>query len=196
MNVTEPILGFRSWFVEKEAKTPSEVTIIGGLRRSRYADDPALDAWLKERQTKRSPELTERKARPRPETGTLRSLNNAVWRGPVAHFKCRKPEGHTTPARECSCGLYASLSASDLGDWGGNVHGAVIAWGHVILHGTEGFRSEYQRIVAIAPAAAYTVERGLLRRASQIYGVPLVALDQLTMVGGEHGRPITWEYKL
>lgn len=194
--MNHPVLGFRSWFVEKEPKTPRE--LIAPSVRGKYHDDPILDAWFKERMqgTKRTPELSEepKKQRPRPPVGSLRSLNSAVWRGPVAHFRCRKPEAHVAPDRTCSCGLYANLSVTDLGSWGGNVHGAVIAWGHVIVHGTEGFRSEYQRIVALAPVAEYKVDRALLRKAAQLYGVPLVELARLAMVGGEHGRPITWEY--
>jgi hypothetical protein len=59
------------------------------------------------------------------------------------------PPGHDAQVLECGCGIHAFLHlerAVELGPVGGVVTG----WGRVIHHGSEGWRSEYARIIALA----------------------------------------------
>jgi hypothetical protein len=59
------------------------------------------------------------------------------------------PPGHDAQVLECGCGIHAFLHlerAVELGP----VVGVVTGWGRVIHHGSEGWRSEYARIIALA----------------------------------------------
>jgi hypothetical protein len=59
------------------------------------------------------------------------------------------PPGHDAQVLECGCGIHAFLHlerAVELGP----VVGVVTGWGRVIHHGSEGWRGEYARIIALA----------------------------------------------
>jgi hypothetical protein len=98
------------------------------------------------------------------------------------------PPGHDAPVLECGCGIHALLHlerAVELGP----VVGVVTGWGRVIHHGSEGWRSEYARIIALAsvPERAGAGGRGVdSAMVTATYGVPFTTLDALVLVAREH----------
>lgn len=191
MNVTEPILAFRSWYLQREPHAPP---FVDGRRARGYFKPTQVDDWLATHVDKPRPSKP-RKLQP---VGTLRSLNQSVWTGRAAHFRCQ--HGHEVPVQGCGCGLYAVLTLAEVEDWGGHIRGAVICWGRVIIHGTEGLRAEYMRIVALARTGNTKTkvkdpDGVAARAAARLYGVPLVDVANLELVGREHGKPVTWEYR-
>jgi len=122
--------------------------------------------------------------------------------------------GHPAPRSKCECGIYAvhhirSAWLERLGGQG-TMMGGVRLSGMVRRHGDEGVRAEVAEIVALArpsgPLLAFTGfprVRYLNHACSVVptepvdpemlaahYGVPLVALEHLTVVAREHGDPL------
>lgn len=207
--MTAPVLGFRGWQMAKpkrhaEPDPDREVFVPMPRPALRHlAADPELDAWLNEHARKARPARRYVTERPDWEPGTLAPMSAAgaqtTWiePGPV-QFLCEA--GHQQPVPRCRCGLYAWLSLDQLDHRLAkqDVVGAVIAWGHIVIHGTEGFRAEWMRIVALSPAPPYGTRRAggkWAQIAANRYGVPCVPLDRLEQVGREFGRPIAWEYR-
>lgn len=102
--------------------------------------------------------------------------------------------GHVAPMRRCSCGLYALSDHCDRRlHADGQAVGAIAAWGDIELHAT-GFRAQHAMIVALGvPSRCSAAHRDRLRRASEHYSVPLVAMHALPAAAGEYGRPLQWE---
>lgn len=180
----QPVIGYRAWRVD----APGEPVVeMGRYRRPVRLDalrpDDALTAWL-EQQTLAL----------RPVSFGDNRTGATPWRPGIASMSC--PAGHKQPHRDCSCGLYAWASLSEIKSASPgrlSIFGAVIAWGHIVVHGNDGrgdvgFRAQHARIVAIAR------KNGLLRphaaRIAERFAVPLVALKQLEQVAQEFGVPL------
>jgi len=199
----EPILGFRAWSVfDGERRSVIKPKDLLKAAAGSHIVNPEIDTWLArklfgdEKVLFGDEKEPKKPARLRAEPGTLRSTGyvkgSSIWREPNSSYRFSCSLGHEQPDFNCSCGLYACLTVQDAIRRGPDVVGAVIAWGHVVLHGIQGFRAEYMRIVAIAAKDRSRSEKA--RLASDRYGVSLVDLDSLELVGREFGRPITWSY--
>lgn len=90
------------------------------------------------------------------------------------------------PAKECSCGVYATTSIKVVNQYLGTeqVNGAyvrgpilgIVELGGKVWPATQGFRAEYARVAAIIELdPAYTLTRGQLLAIAAHYRVPLVA---------------------
>lgn len=103
--------------------------------------------------------------------------------------RCHGGKRHHAPAPDCMCGLYALASAYDhrLHGSGGQIVGAIAAWGDIELHRT-GFRAERAAVVALAEPADGDVAAAL--RASVRYEVPLVPREELALSARGFGRPV------
>lgn len=184
-----PVLGFRIWGV---VVTP-RLTTVGKGRIPLTAEHQQWADRQREKQLG--------------DTGLLTPISHnrmyakggpdLTWAkpGPV-HFECRcgaleLVPRHDLPTMKSSCGLYANLAPPGVIPFAddGWAMGAVIAWGRVILHGTEGFRAEWMQIVALSGGKG----RGA-KIAAERLGVPCVPLDQLETVGREFGHQIGWRY--
>ena len=125
-----------------------------------------------------------------------------VWEPGWNHSTCRYFD-HAAPQWECQCGFYARLApaAAPLG----TIAGAIQARKRIIEHGTEGFRAEEARIVALTMPAweepsVYSIDYfGLSRRPSlseitevaRRYEVPVLSsCDQLRSHAQEFGREV------
>ena len=187
--MTPPIIGFRSWYIAKAREVP---TVLMPRYNSNFKPGGEWDSWLAKRL---DPPKPKKQARPH-EIGTLLPLTRSgslVWSqpGPV-RFKCKA--GHEQPHRACTCGLYAKFE-DDLENGYGDAVGAIIAWGHIIFHGSEGFRAECARVVALScPERKQAKSLAWVRTAAERINVPLVAREQLVMVAREFGSLVTWEY--
>lgn len=120
-----------------------------------------------------------------------------AWVPGVNTARClvtRNVSSHVAPMRRCSCGLYALANPRDRRlHADGQAVGAIVAWGDIELHAT-GFRAEKATIVALGlPTRCSPAHRDRLRRASERYGVPLVAMSALPAAAGEYGRALRWE---
>jgi hypothetical protein len=89
------------------------------------------------------------------------------------------------PAKECSCGVYATTSIKVINQYLGTeqVNGAyvrgpvlgIVELGGKVWPATQGFRAEYARVAAIIELdPAYTLPRGRLLHIAAHYHVPLV----------------------
>lgn len=188
----EPILGFRAWRISPGPRVGAKAAAAPDWAGP-YKALPELEAWNKTRRLAAAGRET--KPSWRPERGVLMPLvmgKKTTWSKPGAvSFACSA--GHTRPDAACQCGLYAWFTLADLATGrAGEVFGAVVAWGHIILHGAEGFRAEHVRIVALSPKSQ---QSPLPRVAAERLGVPLVPLNRLEEVGREFGVPVSIEYR-
>lgn len=112
---------------------------------------------------------------------------------------------HHAPAPDCGCGLNALHSPSQVPfehrtDDPAFVTGGIAAWGEVELH-LSGFRAEFAQVVALKVPTGGSEERlRRLRRAADLYAVPLVPWQELeaaieevaTFLPKEQLRPELW----
>ncbi len=80
----------------------------------------------------------------------------------------------------CACGLHA-YSAPRHWHEHGFVHGAVVAWGRIVVH-EDGFRAQYARPVAFLESPAEW-----LRPIADRYGVPVLGEAELVRYAAWHG---------
>jgi DNA invertase Pin-like site-specific DNA recombinase len=127
--------------------------------------------------------------------GALRSMfSTTPWAASEMIARC--PLGDhdpaETPARGCSCGIYAyydpcprtaSVMTRDL------VGGAVVVWGRVEVHAT-GVRAEHSRIVALDLPPTRGRKRHAVTQIAERLGVPVVAHRELQAVALSHGSPL------
>lgn len=205
------MLGFRAWRVAKPTRQLVERAIPAPRVELPACTtlSPEQTAWLSERTKRRGPRFMQ--VQPDYEPGTLlpvthnaaymRNGAELAWSQPgLVRFACPLSQHpHSQPHRDCRCGLYAHLAVDTLAtrfegkEAGDYVLGAVIAWGHIVIHGIDGFRAEYARIVALSPPPALAGQWA--RKAAERLGVPFVPLDRLEQVGHEFGSPIRWRYE-
>jgi hypothetical protein len=101
------------------------------------------------------------------------------------------------PGSVCRCGLHAYREFASLtldGPIAGDIWGAVIGWGSVELH-DRGFRSEWQRIVAIAASPWDEREQGdpELQGVADRYGARLVDPEAIEAAALHVGQPAALE---
>ena len=111
-------------------------------------------------------------------------LGATIWQPGVNVAACDE-SGHTAPAGDCVCGLYAFHGAPPAPSPG--TVGAIRAHGQLESHAT-GFRAQYAEVVALVQRRRRPRRREL--RAAAMYDVPLVALPELEDVARTHGRPL------
>jgi hypothetical protein len=72
-----------------------------------------------------------------------------IWQAPDRTAACEN-ELHSAPQTNCDCGIYAYYHLpSSKGLNSGQVYGVVAGWGTIEMH-SEGFRTEYARILALS----------------------------------------------
>lgn len=168
----------------------------------------------------------------------LHSWNlNYIWPPGTVQAECQAgrllepplPTHHQAPGERCNCGLWALWSLSSCLNKARRerllmapgyfpVVGVIRAWGEVAVHGDEGFRAQYARVVCLVADSiwdhaldsltrqpgqlmrllARIVPRHLPRRqaalnsAANRYGIPVVPLEQGVRVGlfGELGARV------
>jgi hypothetical protein len=127
------------------------------------------------------------------------------WEVGITCARCRRwplwmPISHqAVPGTSCECGLYAFSSAA------GAIHhterqlagvfascgqpppvvGAVVGWGRVVQHGSQGWRAEYAR-----PIALLNMGPTLLNEAALHYGLPLLSMRGLCLLPLEYGEAL------
>jgi hypothetical protein len=103
------------------------------------------------------------------------------------------PGGHRAPDQRCHCGFYVLASLDEVeghqqvGD--GIVVGAVMGWGKVVQHGTEGWRAEYAKIIALLDCKYSKGQLRNTQQAAAAYGVEVKSRDALEAMVGEFGDP-------
>jgi hypothetical protein len=137
---------------------------------------------------------------------TLKSLYKSghwpvgVTRARCLHCAAWMVNQHPVPNLSCECGLYAFSTpveaarkieqplgaVSGASDQPVSVWGAVVGWGRLIQHGSQGWRAQYARPVALLDSG-----HALLETAAARYGVPLLPWSGVQMVAREHGQPLT-----
>ena len=98
---------------------------------------------------------------------------------------------HAAPGRNCTCGLYAYNELDQRLLEGAWCVGAIAAWGDMALH-PSGFRTQHACVVALAAAPGVgLVDRELIVRTGERYGLSTVPLRRLAEEGALHARPVS-----
>lgn len=108
-----------------------------------------------------------------------------IWVPGVNTASCDPRSEHTAPAGDCTCGLYAFHDPPPAPSPG--MVGAIRAHGDLESH-HDGFRAQHAEVIALVQRGRRARRRE--RRAADVYGVPLVSLQELEHVAAEHGRPL------
>lgn len=102
-------------------------------------------------------------------------------------------QGHSAPDQRCGCGLYVLASLEELGthvEMGKRVVvGAVMGWGRVVQHGTEGWRAQNAKILALLDCRYSPKQDRLTQAAAETYGLEVKTRPQLEALVREHGEP-------
>ncbi len=187
--MSAPVIGYRAWAIDAPKV---EVDIgINPRRRSSLGslpmvENPEMDAWM-ERQTVRA--LGRRKP------ALVPLSRGSFWRRPRPVYTTECPEGHEQPTRACQCGIYAWSQPAPLRRYvaspGDFIAGAILAWGHLVVHGDafgdEGFRAQHCRIVAFAQFGRGGRIKVLHEAVSERYGAPLIPAARLRQYASEFG---------
>ena len=137
------------------------------------------------------------------DTVLLRSANESFgyWAHDThTHARCQgySEIGHSAPLAECECGLYVLADLAHARYWLGGYGalppqdvavGAVVGWGKVIQHGSEGWRAEYARPIAFLDTQLLD-EQPLLVRCSEQMGIPILGREALQIFAKEYGEKL------
>lgn len=118
--------------------------------------------------------------------------------------KDKDPSHGPIPAKQCSCGIYATTSISIINQYLGTeiIHGTIAIRGPVlgvvelggrVIPATQGYRAAYARVAAILLIdQAFTLSHPQLRRIAETYQVPALVPHSLDPEDyREHLRPET-----
>ncbi len=142
------------------------------------------------------------RARPCGQDAALEGLHSGdKWDAGETHARCRRcppwmANLHPVPVPSCECGLYAFSTLDEalrqlvyharmLRGCGQPppVVGAVIGWGRVVQHGSQGWRAERARPIALLGTGRPVLE-GLARH----HNVPLMPMRGLRLLPLEYGE--------
>lgn len=108
---------------------------------------------------------------------------------------CKTGAAHDAPDQHCQCGLYvlASLKELDSHVQMGKrvVVGAVMGWGRVVQHGTEGWRAQYAKILALLDCKYSDKQRANTDAIAARYGLEVKSRTQLSALVSEYGDPFS-----
>lgn len=149
--VARPVVGFRRWIPTGSGALLSTTEALSG-------SDPAVLA------------------------PQARRAWASAGEGAAAQAWCteRGRAGLCDRAAACSCGLHAYAAPRHWREHG-FVHGAVVAWGRIVVH-QGGFRAQYARPVAFLESPADWLEPIADR-----YGVPVLGEAELVAYAAWHG---------
>lgn len=124
----------------------------------------------------------------------LKSTNMEYnWKPGTNTAKCSLTK-HQVPAQRCHCGLYVLASLKEIENHvtiGKNVVvGAVIGWGRVVQHGTEGWRAEHAKILALLDCKFSERQLENTRTIAAAYGLEIKSRSQIQALVREHGDPV------
>lgn len=114
------------------------------------------------------------------------------WRSGDNHATCNNGR-HSAPDQNCHCGYYVLANLDEverhrtLND--GVVVGAVMGWGKVVQHGTEGWRAEYAKIIALLDCKYSKGQLRNTQQAAAAYEVEVKSRDALEATVSEFGDP-------
>lgn len=119
------------------------------------------------------------------------------WKRGLNTAKCGDGTKHQAPDQRCGCGLYVLASLNELEDhveMGKNVIvGAVVGWGRVVQHGTEGWRAQYAKVLAFLDSKYSEGNLERTRRVAEVYKVPVFEKRGLERYVAEWGEPFKEE---
>lgn len=108
-------------------------------------------------------------------------------------FLAESRRSHAAPHPGCNCGFNAYLSHSPkLKTDTTTALGTIGAWGELDVY-ADGFRAQYAQVLALAlppDGPGSTGARERLERAAEMYGVPLVAVENLRAESLRHASPV------
>jgi hypothetical protein len=127
------------------------------------------------------------------------------WDVGVTSAKCRRcppwmTSQHRVPEVFCGCGLHAFSTSAEAvrhaerrlaAVFAGRgqpppVVGAVVGWGRVVQHGSQGWRATYARPIVLLNTGQPLLEDAALR-----YGAPLVSMRGMCLLPLEFGEALT-----
>lgn len=114
------------------------------------------------------------------------------WRSGDNHATCTASR-HPAPDQNCHCGYYVLANLDEveshkaLND--ATIVGAVMGWGKVVQHGTEGWRAEYAKIIALLDCKYSKGQLRNTQQAAAAYGVEVKSRDALEHMVREFGDP-------
>ena len=118
-----------------------------------------------------------------------------TWRPGVNAAKCGDGSKHSAPDQRCTCGLYVIASLKELekhATMGKNVIvGAVVGWGRVVQHGTEGWRAQYAKIVALLDCKYSEKQLANTQTIAAAYGLEIKTRPQIQALIREYGDPFS-----
>lgn len=129
---------------------------------------------------------------------------NGAWKlREINEARCVANEKHVPAEPNCHCGFWTiwDLRAAIASYGSGNVVGAVLGWGRVQRHSSEGFRAQYAQIIGLAFTVSnlvmgntLTIDTSTLRRQqdslkkiAELADVPLLSPPQLIAMARSQG---------
>lgn len=140
--------------------------------------------------------------------GGLRSLYSGVrWHSREFRASCALGDRdcHSSPAKTCSCGIYAYYDPCPRTASAGTrdfIGGAVVLWGRIELHAT-GMRAQYARVVALELPFSRGRKRVEVGQVAERLNVQVVPHRKLEAAALGHGLsldpamrpPRCWEFR-
>lgn len=115
------------------------------------------------------------------------------WKQGENHAHCSNGDIHPAPDQNCACGFYVLANLDEVEKHAqlneGTVVGAVMGWGKVVQHGTEGWRAEYAKIIALLDCKYSKGQLRNTRQAAEAYGVEVKMRRPLEAMVSEWGDP-------
>lgn len=127
--------------------------------------------------------------------GCLVPLNTGYgpWTGGVNTATCKYGQTHRPADEHCSCGFHVLTSLDQAESWVSMaddvIVGAVMGWGKVVQHGTEGWRAEFAKVIALLDCKFSKLQSENTKVIAKTYNLEVKERSQLEAMVSEWGDP-------
>lgn len=128
------------------------------------------------------------------------------WKPGLNEAICFQDKHHRdiTERTLCECGFYGLLRKDKMTSWGSGltIPGVFLATGDVVIHGNEGLRAQFARILCLVDQVPMDLHKSMILpewldqiypALAEIYQVPIIPYDRLEMYITEFGIEVPYE---